>query len=85
MLVGRVVHDHDKIPLAARHPRVRAAILMQHHPWPGRAPALLRVLASARRLRDWHVVLEPALDPAIAATAPATPVPGAHSDDRDQA
>ena len=74
-LLGMGGHDGSEYA-AARHPRVRAAILMQHHPWPGRALPLLPVLASARRLRDQPVVLESALDPAMAATAPVTPVPG---------
>src|SRR3989344_7140209 len=51
MLAGRIVHRHDEVPDLARHPLMRAAVLVQHHARPRRAFPALAVGAAPGGLR----------------------------------
>lgn len=44
----RIVHRHNQIPLAAGHPLMRGAVLMQHHARQGFAGPLLAMRAALR-------------------------------------
>lgn len=69
MLAGGIVHGHDQVPVAARHPPMAAAVLVQHHARQGRALAALAMLAAARRTGHQTGRLQPVLDPGVASTA----------------
>jgi hypothetical protein len=50
-LGGRIIQRHHQTPLAAGHPFMSGAILMQHHPGQGFAKSLLTVRATPRGTR----------------------------------
>src|SRR5713226_3823163 len=75
MLAGGIVHGDDEVPHLARHPRVRTAILVQHHARPRRAFPTLAMRTALGRLRHQPGRLERLLDPGVAASAAVLAVP----------
>ena len=75
VLVGGIVHRHNQVPLPSAHPLMRRAILVQHHAGQRRPLPTLPVLASTRRPRYQPRLLQPVLDPAIAAGTPIPAIP----------
>ena len=55
MLIGRIIHRHDQIPLLAGNPFMAAAILMQHHP--GKGARLPPLTMSSPLGRSWKPTL----------------------------
>ena len=76
MLIGRVVHGEDEIPLLSGDPLVGASVLMEHQAGPGSSLPSLPVDAAPGRFFDQPGLLEAGLEPRIAAGPPKALVPG---------
>ena len=62
VFVGRVVHRDDQVPVLTRDPFVRAAVLVDHQPRPGRALTAFAVRSPGLALRNQPGFLQAALD-----------------------
>ena len=67
VLRRRIVEGDDEVPVLAGHPLMGRAVLVQHHPFKGRALAAPAVLASPRHLRHQPRALQRVLHPGVAA------------------
>ena len=74
VLVRRVVHGHHQVPRLARHPRVRARVLVHQHPGHRRRLAPLPVPAAAPFPLHRAVLLKLVLHPAVAPRPARVPV-----------
>ena len=68
-LAGGVVHGHDQVPPAARHPRVVRAVLVQHHAGKRTARTLAPVRAAPGRSPHAPTCLQGQAHPVVAALA----------------
>src|SRR5574340_1099153 len=65
MLIGRIIHRHDQIPLLTRNPFVSAAILMEHHTRQRNSLPALPVNTSLRNRGNNPLRLKTVLHPRV--------------------